>query len=62
MAISSKTLTEDKYRGSCERTLPFKSRKKMAEAMMEAGVAVVEAVRALSSRRWTRQGEGGARE
>lgn len=33
----------------------------MAEAMMEAGVAVVEGVGASSSRRRTRQGEGGAR-
>lgn len=60
MAISSKTLTQDKYRSSGERTLPFKSRKKMAEAMAEAGVAVVVGARASSSRRWTRQ--GGARE
>lgn len=46
MAISSKTLTQDKYRSSGERTLPFKSRKKMAEAMVEAGVAVVVRARA----------------
>lgn len=50
MAISSKTSTQDKYRSSGERTLPFKSRKKMAEAMVEVGVAVVGRVRVLSSR------------
>jgi hypothetical protein len=59
MAISSKTLTEDKYHRSDERTLPFRSRKKMAEAMVGAGVAVVDDVCAVTRRR-TRQ--GGARE
>lgn len=59
MAISSKTLTQDKHRSSGGRTLPFKSRKKMAEAMVEAEVAVIEGACASSSRRWTMQ--GGAR-
>lgn len=61
MAISSKTLAQDKYRSSGERTLPFKSRKKMAEAMAEVGVAVAERACASSSRRWTRQGGRGTR-
>lgn len=51
MAISSKTSTQDKYRSSGERTLPFKSRKKMAEAMVEDGVAVIEEACASLSRR-----------
>lgn len=50
MAISSKTLTQDRYRSSGERTLPFKSRKKMAEAIAEVGVAVAERACASSSR------------
>lgn len=58
MAISSKTLTQDKCRSSAEQTLPFKSRKKIAEAMVGAGVAVVESV-SVSSRLWTRQGGAG---